>query len=214
MDDMAEARTQAVSTAPTGGGRTVVTHYSSVAVLLHWLIAVLLLTNIVLAWAHDELSRAQSAVAIGIHMSTGILILLLSLVRLAWRLLHPAPPYPAGLPRWEKSLARLVHWGFYLIMIGMPLTGWIMTSGPRARGPLVLYGLVPWPRLAFVHGAHGAVAATWHSIGEAHGLLAWLAYGLIVLHVLAALKHQFVDRDVIMARMVPFLPSREVDATQ
>lgn len=89
-------------------------------------------------------------------------------------------------------------------MIGMPLTGWIMTSGPRAKGPLALYGLVPWPLLGFVHDTQGTAGAVLHTVGEAHGVLAWLAYLLIVLRVGGALKHQLLDRDVIMARMLPY----------
>ena len=96
-------------------------------------------------------------------------------------------------------------------MIGMPLTGWIMTSGPRAHGALSLYGLVPWPLLGFVHTAHGAAGAIWHSVGEAHGFLAWLAYLLIILHIGGALKHQFLDRDIIMARMLPQMRRDQTD---
>jgi cytochrome b561 len=185
--------------------KPVITSYSTVAVTMHWLIALLLISNIALAWSTDYLSRPQAGMIMGWHKSTGILILLLSLIRLGWRLAHPAPPYPAGLPRWEEVMARLTHWGFYVIMIGMPITGWIMTSGARAKAPFSWYGLFPWPMLGFVHASQGTAAQVWHAVGESHGLLAKLAYVLIVLHVGAALKHQFVDRDVIMARMAPFL---------
>lgn len=200
---MREVRSEPVTTERARGGTRVITHYSRVAVVLHWLIALLLMLNIALAWSRGWLTHEQVGMVMGFHMSTGILILLLSLVRLGWRLAHPAPPYPAGLPAWEKGLAHATQWGFYLIMIGMPLTGWIMTSGPRAHGPLTLYGLVPWPLLEFVHNAQGRAGAVWHSVGETHGILAWVAYLLIVLHVGGALKHQFLDRDVIMARMLP-----------
>lgn len=100
-------RTQPVSTEPgPDGGRRVVTHYSRVAVALHWLIALLLLANIALAWSRVLLAREQIGAVMGLHESTGILVLLLSLVRIGWRLAHPAPPYPAGLPSWEKGLAH------------------------------------------------------------------------------------------------------------
>ncbi len=202
---MSEARSQPVSVERAADGRRVVTYYSTVAVTLHWLIAVMILSNIVLAWLHEDVSSATSARLMLWHKSTGILVLLLSLMRLAWRVAYPAPPYPAGLPAWERTSSRIVHWGFYVIMIGMPLTGWIMTSGPRTKAALMLYGVVPWPMLGFVHGAQGQAAAVWHAVGETHGVLAYLAYLLIVLHVGAALKHQFLDRDVIMARMMPWM---------
>ncbi len=200
---MSEPRSQPVAT--RADGDTVVTYYSAVAVTLHWLIALMIVSNIVLAWIHDDVARETSSRLMLWHKSTGILVLLLSLVRLGWRLVHPAPPYPAGLPGWERRSSRIVHWGFYVIMIAMPLTGWIMTSGPKAKATLMLYGVVPWPMLGFVHSAQGQAATIWHAVGEAHGLLAYLAYALIALHVAAALKHQFVDRDVIMARMLPTL---------
>lgn len=199
-----QARSEPVAVNRQNDVTQVVTHYSSVAVVLHWLIAVLLILNIALAWSRSLITREQAGAVMAFHISTGILVLLLSLVRLAWRIAHPAPPYPAGLPARERVLAHATQWGFYFIMIAMPLTGWIMTSGPRAHEPLSLYGLVPWPLLSFVHQAQGQAGAIWHKVGEAHGLLAWLAYLLIILHVGGALKHQFIDRDVIMARMSPF----------
>ena len=205
---MVDASEASVPTAQVAGHHAVVTRYSTGVVVLHWLIALMILSNIALAWSAEYLSRAEAGKVMAVHMSTGILVLLLSLLRLGWRLLHPIPPYPAGLPQWEKTSARLVHWGFYVIMIGMPLTGWIMTSGPRAKAAITIYGLVHWPYLPFVHHAQGEAAKLWHTIGETHGVLAYLAYALIVLHVGAALKHQFIDRDVIMARMAPIFGGR------
>jgi cytochrome b561 len=138
-----EARSEPAREVRAGDGKQVITRYATVAVVLHWLIAALLVINIALAWSRGFITREKSGVVMDIHKSTGILILLLSLVRLGWRLAHPAPPYPAGLPAWERGLAHVTQWGFYLVMIAMPLTGWVMTSGPRAHGPLTLYGLLP-----------------------------------------------------------------------
>src|SRR5689334_4727830 len=135
---MVDANERSVTTTRVGGHEAVVTRYSTVAVVLHWLIALMILTNIALAWSAEDLSRAAATRVMTVHMSTGIMVLLLSLLRLGWRLMHPIPPYPAGLPRWERLSARAVHWGFYVIMIGMPLTGWIMTSGPRAKAGVMI----------------------------------------------------------------------------
>lgn len=185
---------------------TTVTRYSTVAIVLHWAIALLLISNIGLAWWFENIPKSlRTFQLVQLHKSTGILVMLLSLARLAWRLMHPAPPYPAGLPAWEKAAARAVHWGFYLVMIGMPLTGWAMVSASKTNIPTLIYGLLPWPDLGFVHGASAAAKHSWHEASEtAHNLLAKLAYGLIVLHVAAALKHQFINKDVVMARMAPF----------
>lgn len=183
-----------------------VTRYSTVAIVLHWLIAALLIGNIGLAWWFQNIPKSLTTFQlIQLHKSTGILVLLLSLARLGWRLIHPIPPYPAGLPGWERAAATAVQWGFYVVMIGMPLSGWVMVSASKTNLPTLIYGLIPWPHLGFVHGAPEAAKAIWRSNSElAHGLLAKLAYGLILLHVGAALKHQFIDKDVIMARMAPF----------
>src|SRR4051812_11315537 len=89
---------------------------------------------------------------IQLHKSIGITILLLSLVRLGWRLANRPPPLPAAMPRWERLLAAVTHVGFYLIMIAMPLTGWLMVSTSRFVLPTLLYGVVHWPDIPGVGG--------------------------------------------------------------
>lgn len=180
-----------------------ITRYSTVAIVLHWAISLLLLVNIGLFWISENMSEEQGRALMDWHKSTGMLILILSLFRLAWRWLHPVPPCPAGLPQLQKLLAKTVHVGFYVIMIGMPLTGWVMTSGAPPNIQIIFYGLVEWPRLPFVDGAQGPAADFWEAVGRAHELLAWLAYGLSALHVAGALYHQYIARDAIMARMSP-----------
>jgi polyisoprenoid-binding protein YceI/cytochrome b561 len=139
-----------------------------------------------------------------LHKSVGITILLLSLVRLGWRLANPPPPEPAGLAGWEQGLSKVVHIGLYVIMIGMPITGWIMVSASRIDIPTLLYGAVPWPHLPVAHLAPAAKAA-WRDLGqESHEWLSFGAYALIVLHVAGALKHQLFDRNTpVLARMAP-----------
>jgi cytochrome b561 len=97
-----------------------------------------------------------------------------------------------------------VHWGFYLIMIGLPLTGWVAVSASRLNIPTILFGQIPWPHLGFAVGSEPAFRAA----TTAHEILAWLTYALLALHVGAALKHQFLDRDNILLRMLPRLPAR------
>ena len=146
------------------------------------------------------------------HKSFGITVLLLSVLRLAWRLFNPPPPEPP-MPRWQLIASQVVHWGFYVIMIGMPLSGWIMVSASPLNLPTLLYKTIPWPHLAFIHSLPPDAKKAWgHWGGSAHGLLAKLAYVLIGLHIAAALKHQFIDRDNLIARMAPFIgrtPSQE-----
>jgi cytochrome b561 len=175
---------------------------------LHWLIAILLVSNIGLAWYFNTLHGLPKIPPVQLHKSFGITILLLSLIRLTWRFVSPPPPFPASLHRWERLAAGTVYILFYVVMIGMPLSGWALTSAsPIIRfEPIRLYWTIPWPAIGPLSDlpqpqmkqAHAAFVA-------AHGLLAKLAYGLIVLHVAAALRHLLLLRDGVMSRMVPFL---------
>ena len=187
------------------------TRYNAVAMSLHWAIAALLIANIALALYFNTLPRAAQIAPIQLHKSFGITILILSLARLAWRIVSPPPPLPAAVVGWERWAAAAVYALFYVVMIGMPLTGWAFTSASRLIQvyPITLFGLVPWPAIgplttlppAQMHAAHVAFLTT-------HQLLAKLAYALIVLHVAAALRHQFIRRDEVAARMIPFLKAR------
>ena len=182
------------------------TRYSMVAIALHWLIALLILANIGLAWTFQNIPKGLASYnLIQLHKSFGITVLLLSVLRLGWRLANPPPPEPP-MPRWQVVASQVVHWGFYAIMIGMPLSGWVMVSASPLNLPTLLYKTIPWPHLAFIHDLPMDARKAWGHWGDTvHGLLAWLAYGLIALHVAAALKHQFIDRDNLIARMAPIL---------
>jgi cytochrome b561/polyisoprenoid-binding protein YceI len=193
MTDVAE------NPARAGSGR-----YAIVAIVLHWTIAALILTQIMLAGRMEDRSPEAFAVT-QLHKSVGITILLLSLARLAWRLMNPPPPMPKTMARWEQTLAAITHAGFYLVMIGMPLTGWIMVSTSRIEIPTLLYGAVPWPDLPGTDGLSRGAREGLHAFGEAgHDLIIKGFYGLIGLHVAGALKHQLFSRDEpVLARMAP-----------
>lgn len=182
-----------------GSGR-----YATFAIVLHWLIAAAIVLQVTLSYRMGGPYTPQSFAVTQLHKSIGITILLLSLARLAWRLVNPPPPLPTGLPRWEVWLAQAVHVGFYVIMIGMPLTGWIMVSASRIELPTLLYGTIPWPDLPIAHLAPAAKTA-WRSFGRnAHGLGGDLIYVLLALHVAGALKHQLFSRDEpVLSRMAP-----------
>jgi cytochrome b561 len=184
--------------------------YSAVAMSLHWLIAILILTNIGIAWYFNSLHGLARLKPIAWHQSVGLSVLILSVARLAWRLTNPPPPLPAAMPRWEQWLAKLVHALLYVVMIGMPLTGWAMRSASPLHHilPIRIFGL-PWPAVPPLADLTGAAAqAAEHRFQTAHGLLAKSVYVLVVLHVGGALRHQFISRDLVAARMVPFLGSR------
>lgn len=178
--------------------------YSAVAIALHWTIALFIIGNIGLAWRFDTLPHEAARGLVQLHKSIGLTVLILSVARLIWRLIVPPPPLPAYMPGWERGLAHLTHFGFYLMMLGSPLTGWAMSS--LVHFPITLYGVVPWPVMSFLANLpHDQMTVARHLLGAAHGLLAKLAYVLITLHVAGALKHQFIGRDDVVARMIPFL---------
>ena len=185
--------------APMGRSR-----YAAVAIVLHWLIALAIVAQVAIAWRMGEHTPTGFALT-QLHKSIGVSILVISIIRLGWRLTNPPPPEPAGLARWEKVLSRVVHWAFYAIMIGMPLTGWLMVSTSKTLIPTVLFWSVPWPSIPGTESLAPATKVLAHSIGQnGHGLLAWGFYALFVLHVAGALKHQLFDRDTpILSRMAP-----------
>ena len=183
--------------------------YSAVAMAFHWVIAALIITNVALAWTADELPRSTAAGLMAWHKTFGVTILLLSLGRLAWRLTHRPPPFSPHLKPWERWLAHTVHWAFYVLMIGLPLTGWALVSAsPLIKVyPIDMYGLVHWPAIGPLANLPPdqmkAAHETWE---EVHHLLAKvMIYGLIPLHILGALKHQFLDKDNELGRMIPGL---------
>src|SRR3990167_10371353 len=104
------------------------TRYSAVAMLLHWSIAALIIANLFLGWRMGFLKGLAQFDMFQLHKSVGITVLVLSIVRLVWRMLNPVPPLPAGMKGWEVAAAHVTHWAFYGLMIGLPLTGWTVVS--------------------------------------------------------------------------------------
>ncbi|MES2861788.1 MAG: cytochrome b [Pseudomonadota bacterium] len=171
--------------------------YSATAIALHWSIAALVLSTIPIGWygATFEGDLAQSAT--NLHKTIGILILALTLVRIGWRLTHRPPPLSASYARSLRWMARTAHVLFYVLLVVMPLSGWWMSSAVPNRHEFGL-GTLHVPFLPVPRG--------FASAGPAHAMhvnLAWVMVGLVVLHVLAALRHQFIDKDDVLSRMLP-----------
>ncbi|MDO8800869.1 YceI family protein [Phenylobacterium sp.] len=179
--------------------------YRTPAIVLHWLIAAAILFQMQLPWRFHGLKTPEAFALIQLHKSVGITILVLSLARLGWRLANPPPPEPETLAPWERWLSQTVHWGLYVLMIGMPITGWIMVSTSKTGIPTVLWGAIPWPHAPGFAAMASAGREVWNGVAqETHELLGWGFYLLIGLHVAGALKHQLFSRDEpVLARMVP-----------
>lgn len=170
--------------------------YTRVAIALHWIIALLVIANIGLAELTEDFSREARAPYMDLHKAFGISVLILTLARIAWRIGHKPPPLPLSMRPWERALARITHFTFYLLLIGLPLSGWLWMSTYPA--PFAYFGLfdVPlWP----VAGQE-ALGETLH---EGHEILGKAMLALVVLHTLGALKHLVIDKDGSFRRMLP-----------
>lgn len=190
--------------------------YTAVAIVLHWAIAIAILLMIPLGWwmgdqIEDGVVTDGVFQAFQFHKSIGLTILALSLVRLGWRLANPPPPLPEHMPAWEHIIAKATHWVFYFLMIALPLTGWLFVSAGwsvHEDEPLVVathwFGLIRVPELfGLPHAAESVRAGVAEASMNVHSKLAWGVIVLAVLHVGAALKHHFFDRDEVLSHMVP-----------
>lgn len=175
--------------------------YSTVSLVLHWLIAALVVTQIVLIQAHEATDGPISREFVNIHKSVGLSILVLTLARLGWRIANPAIPLPAQTPRWQKLAARSTHVLFYVLLIAMPLVGWAASSA--AGRDILWFGLFEWPALPIGGGRDMA-----RDLMDVHETAAKLLIFLVILHILGALKHHFIDRDNVLHRMIPLIPRR------
>lgn len=183
---------------------TEVPRYTRTAIVLHWIVAFLMLVNVVLAWSFDYVGESRVRTVIDLHKSIGITVLGLALLRILWRYAHRPPPLPAGYAGWERVASHAAHAGLYLLMLALPLSGWLHDSAWKdaATHPMTLYQVVPWPRIGWVLNAPPATREQLHDLfGAVHGWLAWVLYGLFVAHVAGALKHQFIDREPELQRM-------------
>jgi cytochrome b561 len=187
-------------------GAPSISRYSGVAMALHWLVALLIIVNLVMIWFVDRYPDAWVRPVIDTHKSIGIVVLGLVLLRLLWRAGHRPPALPQTYPRWEKLAAHAAHALLYAIILLLPLSGWIHDSAWKGAPthPMSLFGLVPWPRIAAIMHQPAPVKETIHSIFFAiHKSLAYVLYVIFVLHVGAALKHQFLDKEPELERMIP-----------
>jgi len=175
--------------------------YHPVAIALHWLLAAAITVSFgVGLYMADLPVSPQRLKLFNWHKWAGITILTLSALRLLWRLTH-RPPADLPMPGWQRSAAHATHQALYLLFFLVPLVGWAYSSA--AGFPVVVYGVLPLPDFVPADKALAEAIKPWH------GRLAWLLATLVLMHVGAALKHHFVDRDRLLARMWP-LRARKV----
>jgi cytochrome b561 len=179
--------------------------YTRVAVILHWLVAMLITVNVVLALSADHVPDDSVRSVIDAHKSIGITVLGLALLRILWRLAHRPPAVPATHRRFERIAARVVHAGLYLLILLLPLSGWLHDSAWKdaATHPMHWFGLFEWPRIGAITALPPATREALHTkFGDLHTALSYLLYALLALHVAGALKHQWLDGEPALRRMM------------
>ncbi|MBK8338225.1 MAG: cytochrome b [Sterolibacteriaceae bacterium] len=172
--------------------------YTRTAIALHWVVALGIFGAFSLGLYMHELPLSPTKLKLySYHKWAGVTIFLLMLARLAWRATHPAPPLPGHMPRWQRLAAHSIHHLLYLLILAIPLTGWLMSS---AKGfQTVWFGVLPLPDLLDKNKELG------ETLAEVHEALNFGMAALVIAHVGAAVKHHLVDRDDVLARMLPFL---------
>jgi cytochrome b561 len=166
------------------------------AKLLHWVMAALILAQIALGVMAASWRVSPTKLELFFwHKSTGMLILALVALRLLWRLANPTPALPSGMPAWERAAARLSHLLLYVLMIALPVTGWIVNSASNI--PFRIFWLIPLPAIV------APDKPTADGVALVHGGLAALLALVLAAHIGAALRHHFVKRNTVLIRMLP-----------
>ncbi|SDB90199.1 cytochrome b [Paraburkholderia lycopersici] len=166
--------------------------YDFVARLLHWLVVVIVATQFVIGWTMPDVHRDTRPVGeIAWHLGVGTALLAAMACRLLWRATHRPPPDEQS--PLMRTAAGLTHFGLYVLLVAVPVLGWINASS-RAWA-VMLFGVLPLPALSPAGSSFG------HAMGDVHSVLAWVLFGLICLHVAAALYHRFVLNDRVLQRM-------------
>lgn len=174
------------------------TRYTNTAIALHWLVAFLIIGAFPLGMVMSDLPLSPLKLKlISYHKWLGVTVFMLVVARLAWRKTHTPPPLSALMPLWQQRAVHGLHHLLYLLLFAIPLSGWLMSS---AKGIQTVYlGVLPLPDML------GKDKALGHLLGTIHAVLNYSMLALILVHIAAALKHQLVDRDGTLARMLPFL---------
>ena len=168
--------------------------YGTTAKLFHWLIVALLLVQYPIGWLMPDIHGGKPGATMTFHISFGIVILTLIVLRFLWRLTHPVAP-ESSLPSWQRLSSEAVHWLLYALVLATTVTGWLFAS---FRGwEVSLFYLVPLPMLSVENAAAGKTIDGLHQAAE------WALLVVIGIHVAAALAHIFIYRDRIMQRMLP-----------
>ncbi len=172
--------------------------YTKTAISLHWIIALgIAIVFSVGIYMHELPLSPHKLQIYSYHKWAGMIIFLLVLFRLSWRFFHSPPSLPETMKEWEQQIAHLVHFILYFLMLAIPLSGWLMSSA--AGYPVVLFGMIPLPDLV---SKNKELADLFKAV---HFFLNMGLFLLVFLHIAAALKHHFIEKDNVLSQMLPFL---------
>lgn len=180
--------------------------YGQVAMTLHWLIALAVILNVCLGLYVADLPSSDPIQfpLIQFHKSVGLTVLVLSLARLAWRLVNPIPPLPASMSPALRTLARGTHYLLYFLIVAIPLSGWVFVSASPLGLPTIYFNLFQWPHIPLLAELPRAQKVVLRpELFAVHKYLAWSAIVLVPVHITGALYHQFMRGDDILKRMLP-----------
>ena len=171
------------------------THYTPFAKILHWLVAGMIVLQFILAQLADNASSDLRELALlANHKSVGITILVVAIVRIAWRFTNPPPALPATMPKWQVTASHISHWSLYALLLLIPVSGWLMSSASAYS--VSWFNIIPLPDFI---GPDAEMAEVYEEI---HELLATLLLVIASIHIIAALKHHFFDKDDVLHRML------------
>lgn len=180
----------------TSNSQPQVLQYHAVAKGLHWLMALLIIGLIPLGlYMHELPLSPQKLQLYSWHKWTGVTVFVLLWVRVATRIAFPPPPMPWQMSGWQRKAAHAGHLALYLLMLAIPLSGWLMSSAKGVQ--TVWFGVLPIPDLIAKDKELGS------QLAELHAFLSWTLVAVLVTHVAAALKHHWIDRDDVLTRMLP-----------
>jgi cytochrome b561 len=172
--------------------------YTRTAIGLHWLVALLIFAGFPLGvYMHDLPLSPDKLKLYSYHKWIGVTVLMLAALRLSWRATHRPPPLPETMPSWERLAAQSVHVLLYALLFAIPLSGWLMSSAKGIQ--TVYFGVLPLPDLVGKDKELGKLLEWMHE------MLNFALLGLVLAHIAAALKHHYIERDDILARMLPIL---------
>lgn len=189
-------------------GRSPGLRYGDTAVFFHWIIAFLIIGLLAVGKFMTQLEENDPLrfELTQWHKSFGVSVLVLSVLRIIWRITHNPPPEIDTIPAWQQKVANITHWLLYGLMFALPITGWVMVSASPLNIDTILFGVVEWPHLP-LQGVENAesLSAAFH---EYHEWASTILILLLLAHIGAALKHHLIDKDTVLIRMLPELSSK------